>query len=638
MPYQPPQPPRLTRQQELERMLELREIEMRKYEEEQRELHNRIDARKKGTDLRATIEAVQEVLSERDDPAADGGQNPGLVRSPQAIPSQPAPAAQRAPAATVPEVPRGGVPATSVPGGAGSSNAPGAAQPTGRSRSSTLPSWTYFVPPQARPSFISMADIPGLVLNLFSPGADIADAVESSGKTSEAFKRGDVLGTGSNLVQTAAALVPLVGSTKRVGSKAIKGVLKGVHDSSAVKPSGELTGAATPAVRPADSRIAVAESPTIVSADRLAEMAADVESMRKAGKAAVPPIGVADTPTAVSAETLAEVAQEVKTMWKANKAPAVHLGRYVPPASRLFDHSKSELVPDYAFFEWLNGKKIGIDISPEVMRAAEELTHRIEPLIKPGIEMGGLAHHNLGALRQKFIEEYGRNLGPDMFGRLTHFMAVSSPAVPNAQQIRNGSNFFMLERQGRLGHGKEFDPRGEMRPEPYYTQWNQRVPNALIRHADEYGELDPVKHAKTSRYYANMIGNHLPVTIDRHMMRTFGLTPENGFDRKFLKPDEYRLLEYFFAREAHARGMTPAQLQGVVWSGNAAVTGVADARPWLVVFEDRIGRTARERDKEAGQVLDELVRGQFPLRSLVGLTAGGGALGYSGFASDEDAY
>jgi len=164
------------------------------------------------------------------------------------------------------------------------------------------------------------------------------------------------------------------------------------------------------------------------------------------------------------------------------------------------------------------------------------------------------------------------------------------------------------------------------------------VPNALIRHAEEHGRLDPVKHAKTSRYQANMIGNHLPVTIDRHMMRTFGLTPENGFDRKFLKPDEYRLLEYFFAKEAHARGMTPAQLQGVIWSGNAAVTGVADARPWMVVLEDRVRRTALDRKVSDDHIVNEFVKGRIPLHALAGLSLGGGALGYSLSSSDEDAY
>jgi hypothetical protein len=103
----------------------------------------------------------------------------------------------------------------------------------------------------------------------------------------------------------------------------------------------------------------------------------------------------------------------------------------------------------------------------------------------------------------------------------------------------------------------------------------------------------------------------MPVTVDTHNARLWGMTDTKG--RPIDKPakTEYGYMERLQQDEARKLGMTPAQYQASAWIGGGEQTGLkSSADPFLKVLEDRIRFTAERTGETPQQVLQRFLMGQ----------------------------
>jgi hypothetical protein len=118
----------------------------------------------------------------------------------------------------------------------------------------------------------------------------------------------------------------------------------------------------------------------------------------------------------------------------------------------------------------------------------------------------------------------------------------------------------------------------------------------------------------------------MPVTIDAHNARLWGIQNVQGRPVDIPPRAGYRFLERLQQAEAEKLGLTPAQYQASAWIGGAGQTGVRSRlAPWLDSFEARVALTALKRGMSKDEALSRFLRGELPLYSLGGASAAGAA-------------
>jgi hypothetical protein len=236
---------------------------------------------------------------------------------------------------------------------------------------------------------------------------------------------------------------------------------------------------------------------------------------------------------------------------------------------------------------------------------------RLEEVARRGEAMGGREWYNLEPLRLAFMEELGP-AGDDAFNRYIDYTAATSPRSRVAGNIRRSSHFYMLDRNGQpVGGLSNADmPKG-------YGHIAHSTHDHKLREIEENGSLLPMKGAKVSSFAENLKGNQQPMTIDTHNWSAVRDDPEW---KKSPNDNQYKYLEEFQAEIADKLGMTPAQFQASVWM--AGDTGVADARPFMSVFDDVLTNTAEKDGKSRSEALRDFINGTAPLYGLGALMTG----------------
>ena len=237
---------------------------------------------------------------------------------------------------------------------------------------------------------------------------------------------------------------------------------------------------------------------------------------------------------------------------------------------------------------------------------------RLEDIAKRGEEMGGREWYNLEPLRQAFVEELGP-AGDDAFGRYIDYTAATSPRSTVAGNIRRSSHFYNLDRNGQQVGGltNKDMPQG-------YGHIAHTTHDHKLREIEENGGLLPIKGPKVSSFAENLKGNQQPMTIDTHNFSAVRNDPGNKVSPSHT---QYKYLEDYQAEIAEKLGMTPAQFQASVWM--AGDTGVADARPFMAVFDDVLTNTAEKDGKSRSEALRDFINGKSPLYGLSAVMAGG---------------
>jgi len=242
----------------------------------------------------------------------------------------------------------------------------------------------------------------------------------------------------------------------------------------------------------------------------------------------------------------------------------------------------------------------------------KETAQRLSEAAKKGEQAGGRDWYNLDPLRQAYIDELGPEVGDATFRAYVDKIAATSPRSTVAANIRRSSYLQQLDQQGKpfAGLTNQDMPAG-------YGHLAHQTQDHLLQDLQASGRFDAVNRPKTSSFAENLKGNQTPMTIDTHNFAAVKGDPKNKVSPS---KTQYRYLEDFQAEIADKLNMTPAQFQASVWMG--ADTGVADARPFMEVFDDVVARTAKRNDESKKQALTKFIKGEGALYGLGGLMAG----------------
>jgi hypothetical protein len=251
---------------------------------------------------------------------------------------------------------------------------------------------------------------------------------------------------------------------------------------------------------------------------------------------------------------------------------------------------------------------------------------RVNKIVRQGEKMGGREWHNTEPLRERYVGDLGTREGEAAYKQYFDFLAGSSMRSSIATNIRNASYYYSLAR------------RGEPLPEPALVggKWLLKEPlpwpyghplqglhAKKVKEVLENGGLSPLENPKAASFSENMRGNHLPVAIDVHNGRLWGVVNTKG--EPVLAPGrgEYGFLEGLQQGQAPRFELTPAQYQGSGWLGGGNQTGLRSPQdPFLRVFEQRIAITADRLGLTKEEVLRRFMRGRQELYGIGGAGAG----------------
>lgn len=235
---------------------------------------------------------------------------------------------------------------------------------------------------------------------------------------------------------------------------------------------------------------------------------------------------------------------------------------------------------------------------------------RLAESAKRGAEIGGMEWYNLEPLRMQYIEKLGPEEGMRRFKRFTEFLAATSPRSKVAMNIRRGSLFDAMDQQGI-----DFSQMTNSDMPPGYGHIAHETQMSLLRDLANGGSFDSIDRPKTSGFADNLGGNYTPVTVDTHNMAAIKNDPTK---KKSPTGTQYTYIEQAQQEAAERLGISPAQWQANVWMGSD--TGVADARPFIQVFDEVLQRTAKKRKTTTAKVLDDFIRNGKPLYGMAMLT------------------
>jgi hypothetical protein len=117
----------------------------------------------------------------------------------------------------------------------------------------------------------------------------------------------------------------------------------------------------------------------------------------------------------------------------------------------------------------------------------------------------------------------------------------------------------------------------------------------------------------------------VPIPIDRHVVRSLGVTDANGKAVDILRRSAYGFVEDLLRRRAWDMGLTPGQYQGALRAGAAEYTGLRSPKPMLTTLDERLRKAADRNNISPAEVLRRLIEEGYKLPSigiLVGVGAG----------------
>lgn len=231
---------------------------------------------------------------------------------------------------------------------------------------------------------------------------------------------------------------------------------------------------------------------------------------------------------------------------------------------------------------------------------------RLSDIAERGKEQGGLEWYNLEPLRMAFVEELGPEAGGKAFDHYIDIVAATSPRSKVDMNIRRASHLYQRSQNGQpIGGLANSDmPKG-------YGHIAHNTHDSSLRDIQETGSFDAIHRPKTSSFAENLKGNQQPMTIDTHNWSAVRNDPSN---KKSPSDTQYKYIEEYQAEIADKLGMTPAQFQASVWM--AGDTGVADARPFIEVFDDVLTRTAERNGTTRVKALRDFIKGDAALYSM----------------------
>jgi hypothetical protein len=237
-----------------------------------------------------------------------------------------------------------------------------------------------------------------------------------------------------------------------------------------------------------------------------------------------------------------------------------------------------------------------------------ETASRLSDYARAGEQVGGREWYNTEPLRYAFQDILGPEAGASQYGRFFDIVAATSPRSRVDSNIRRASYLYNRDAQG-------LPIAGLTNPDlpPGYGHLAHNTQDQLLADLQRSGQFSSMNRPKTSSFAENLKGNQSPMTIDTH---NFSAVVGDPSFKKSPSKTQYKYLEDFQSEIADKLNMTPAQYQASVWMG--AGTGVADARPFMQVFDDVLTRTAERDKKTKGQVLKDFIEGKAPLYSFAG--------------------
>ncbi len=278
--------------------------------------------------------------------------------------------------------------------------------------------------------------------------------------------------------------------------------------------------------------------------------------------------------------------------------------------------------------------------------------------MQAGIERGRPVAdwYETGPLRKSFEDEFGPDQGIKQFDQFIDAVAATSPRSNVGTNVRNASYYYGAA-QPRPGQNSlpEFADLPEKAPAPYgHLAQNLHRMNVEKTVFPGGAGLDFKENAKPISFAANLKGDPSVATIDTHAFRAPAMlsgdprflersyVTEKGSDpRNILAealsgkvsmgeaqdrgaywaskplPTEYGAFEDFYRKLAQASDMTPAEAQAASWVGHGPMTGLDSApKSFMDFMEERILKTARERNMDPGDVWRDAMRGIRPLTKL----------------------
>lgn len=230
-------------------------------------------------------------------------------------------------------------------------------------------------------------------------------------------------------------------------------------------------------------------------------------------------------------------------------------------------------------------------------------------------------------------------------------VAATSPRSDVGTNVRNASYYFQ-----RKMSGQGVPVVGDKNPQPY-GHLAQRLHQMNAQRVAGTG-WDPLNNPKPASFVENLTGNQRPATIDTHAFRLPGILSK---DPRFLvtnyqssqespkqnikqmvesgemsikdalktpaywdaapKETEYGAMErYYQDKIAKELGISPAAAQASAWVGGGELTGLGsdETKPFMGFFQDRIYKTAREKNMDPKDVLKQFIAGKMSLYSSGG--------------------
>jgi hypothetical protein len=317
-----------------------------------------------------------------------------------------------------------------------------------------------------------------------------------------------------------------------------------------------------------------------------------------------------------------------------------------PSRPDLFDYSRLGDVPHVRQFDLpRNDPARGVPSRVVELMKNQNVRDEMLKTIEQGNVMGGSRWYNADPLRDQFVEQFGRERGDEAFRKYMDFVAATSPRSEVGANVRNASYYY-----NRAMTGQGMPAVGERNPQPY-GHMAQRLHQMNAERVAGEG-WDPLNNPKPASFVENLVGNQQPVTVDTHAFRLPAIIAR---DPRFLetafqvdktapkqniakmiesgeismddaagraaywqaqpKANEYGAMEQYYKSLGRELGLTPAQTQAAAWVGGGARTGLKsdESKPFLRFVEDRIYKTAEEKNMDPQDVMRLFVRGEIPL-------------------------
>jgi hypothetical protein len=295
----------------------------------------------------------------------------------------------------------------------------------------------------------------------------------------------------------------------------------------------------------------------------------------------------------------------------------------------LFDYSRLHETPNVRQFD-LDRYAPPRGVPERIQALANrENVERVNEVVQRGADQGGRAFYNTEPLREAFLAERGAARGQTGYDKYFDLVGATSPGSRVGENIRNASYQYARSEQGLPPLAPRWDGSKWTLPEPLpwpYGHIAQGLHAKKVNEVLEQGGLAPITNPKIASFVQNLRGNQMPVTIDRHNTRQWGVADVSGRPVDIPPQVGYGFLERLQQTEAAKMGLAPAQYQASAWIGGAHQTGVRSRlAPWLDTFETRVALTAEKLGLTKEETLRRFIRGELPLYSLAGAAAIGAA-------------